>query len=244
MNTSMPWLSMIVPVGPDDDIAPTLREQLLQLPASCEVIEVRAQAARPATVLPGAFGRAPRWRLIDAPAGRASQQNQGAAMADGACVWFVHADSRFGADTLAAALEFARGGTTGLAYFGLRFLDDGPRWMWLNALGVELRSRWLKLPFGDQGLLLHRADFLALGGFRPDLAAGEDHDLVWRARRAGMPLRRLRASLYTSARKYGAGGWARTTLAHLHATAAQARRFARPDAVADIAAQARDRADA
>lgn len=244
MRSPAPLLSVVVPVGPDDDIAPALRSQLQQLPPACEVIEVRARSARPGAVVSGAFGATPAWRLLHAPAGRACQQNHGAAAASGACVWFVHADSRFAAGTVAAALDFARSSAQALAYFDLRFVDDGPRWMWLNTVGAALRSRWLQLPFGDQGLLLRRADFMTLTGFRQDLAGGEDHDLVWRARRAGLPLRPLRQPLFTSARKYAAGGWARTTFAHLRATAAQARRFARPGDAANTADRARDRADA
>ena len=140
----------------------------------------------------------------------------------------MHADSRLGADTAAVAHGQALGTHGVLAYFDLRFAPGGPRLMWLNALGVWLRSHWLGLPFGDQGLLLRRADFVGLGGFRTTLSSGEDHDLVWRARRAGLPLRGLPAPIYTSARKYAAGGWARTTGAHLRATVRQARRFARP----------------
>ena len=52
--------------------------------------------------------------------------------------------------------------------------------MQLNAAGANLRSRWLGLPFGDQGLVLPRASFERLGGFDPALRYGEDHALVWR----------------------------------------------------------------
>ena len=65
------------------------------------------------------------------------------------------------------------------------------------------------------------------GGFDAQLRAGEDHALVWRARHDGLPLRRLAAPLYTSARKYAEHGWFRTTAWHLSATWRQARRFAR-----------------
>ncbi len=242
MASTSPLLSVVVPVGPDDELAPTLRQQLLRLPRGFEVIEVRAADARPPSVLPARGSGVPHWSLCEAPTGRASQQNHGAALARGQWLWFVHADSRLGADTAAVAYGLALGKCGVLAYFNLRFASDGPRLMWLNALGTRLRSHWLGLPFGDQGLLLRRADFMALGGFRVSLAAGEDHDLVWRARRAGLPLRPLPASIYTSARKYAAGGWARTTGAHLRATVRQALRFARP--VDGGAASPRDPADA
>ncbi|GAB4351873.1 MAG: hypothetical protein Kow0073_07270 [Immundisolibacter sp.] len=228
MNEDAPLLSVVVPVGPDDEIVPTLRRQLLSLPRRFEVIEVCAADGRPPAVLPARCAAAPDWTVCRAPAGRARQQNHGAALARGQWLWFVHADSRLGTDTAAVAYGQALGAHGVLAYFDLRFEPDGPRLMWLNTLGAWLRSHGLGLPFGDQGLLLRRVDFVDLGGFRTTLSGGEDHDLVWRARRAGLPLRGLPAPIYTSARKYAAGGWARTTLAHLRATVRQARRFARP----------------
>lgn len=240
MDDHSPLVSVIVPVGPDDELAPMLRRQLLCLPRCFEVIEVRAAGARPPTVLPARAAGTPDWRVCQAPAGRASQQNHGAELARGQWLWFVHADSRLGTDAATAALAQAVGGQRVLAYFDLRFAPGGPRLMWLNTLGAWLRSHWLGLPFGDQGLLLRRADFVTLGGFRSTLPAGEDHDLVWRARRAGLPLLGLPGAIYTSARKYAQHGWLRTTRAHLRATVRQARRFARPCADADKPGAAAD----
>ena len=92
----------------------------------------------------------------------------------------------------------------------------------MNAAGANLRARWLGLPFGDQGLLLPRACFEALHGFDEQAAYGEDHLLVWAARRAGLPLRHIPAVLETSARKYARHGWLRTTWRHWRLTVAQA----------------------
>ena len=110
----------------------------------------------------------------------------------------------------------------GLGYFDLRFAADGPVAVHLNALGVRLRSRVLGLPFGDQGFFLPAATFARLGGFDPSLPHGEDHALVWAARRAGVPLVAAGAPLYTSARKYAEHGWLRTTVRHVRLTAVQA----------------------
>lgn len=98
--------------------------------------------------------------------------------------------------------------------------------MRLNAAGAWIRSHALGLPFGDQGLLLPRRTFERIGGFDPGLARGEDHELVWRLRCAGVPPRPVGAPLFTSARKYAERGWAATTASHLCETWRQARRFA------------------
>jgi len=83
------------------------------------------------------------------------------------------------------------------------------------------------LPFGDQGLLMPRRVFEALGGFDETQPGGEDHALVWAARHAGVPLVALRAPMFTSARKYAQAGWWATTRLHLRLTCTQAWRFAR-----------------
>ena len=217
-------LTVVVPVGPGDALSPQLCTQLAVLPAGSELRVVCADVADATSMRTFAGAR---WQCGIAPSGRAAQQNAGADAAAGDWLWFLHADSRLAGDTLPALATFLRRDEAALGYFDLRFLDDGPWLTRLNAVGAWLRSRVLGLPFGDQGLLLPRALFTMLGGFDIDLACGEDHDLVWRARRAGVPIRAVGATLYTSARKYVERGWWHTTLAHQRDTWRQARRFAR-----------------
>ncbi|GHA80674.1 glycosyltransferase [Cognatilysobacter bugurensis] len=221
-------LTVVIPVGPGDALEPTLRTQLAQLPAAAEVRVVFAsEADARGFCAHTALSGGPAWHVHVSPPGRSLQQNAGAAAATRPWLWFLHADSRLADDTLTALAAFIHADEPVLGYFDLRFLNDGPRLMWLNTLGTWVRSRWLGLPFGDQGLVMPRVMFEGLGGFDPALRCGEDHDLVWRARRAGRPPRAVRASLYTSARKYAQHGWVRTTAWTLTETARQVWRFAR-----------------
>ena len=226
MHAALARLAVVIPVGPGDRVSPALIEQLAPLPPGAEILVVQADVRDP---LPAAapHGNGPPWQQLHAAPGRASQQNAGAAAATRDWLWFLHADSQLGPATLPALAEFLRRDATALGFFDLQFLDDGPALMRLNALGAHMRSRWFGLPFGDQGLVLPRATFAQLGGFDPSLACGEDHDLVWRARHGGLPLRALGAPLYTSARKYAERGWWTTTAWHLQETWRQARRFSR-----------------
>jgi hypothetical protein len=98
--------------------------------------------------------------------------------------------------------------------------------MALTTLGTFVRSRWLQLPFGDQGFLISHQTFFALGGYNECLASGEDHALVWAARRAQVPLRPLRAPLFTSGRRYAEHGWLRVTGRHWYNTCRQVFKFA------------------
>lgn len=213
-----PVLSIVVPVGPDESAGAGLMADLAELDSRCELI------------LSSVTGSAPsfsggRIRHVSGLAGRARQQNAGAAAALGDWLCFLHADSRLPVGSvermLAAPVE-----DEALRYFDLRFSPDGPAMMLINEVGAWVRSRWLGMPFGDQGLILPRSWFERLGGFDESLGCGEDHALVWTARKAGLALRPLRAPIFTSARKYAERGWLRTTLLHLRLTAGQARTFA------------------
>jgi rSAM/selenodomain-associated transferase 2 len=227
MTAALARIAVVIPVGPGDRVSPTLLAQLAQLPTEAETIVVHARDGGAAAPAAPSEPVPPSRREMHAPRGRASQQNAGASAATRDWLWFLHADSRLAATTLPALASFVQRDETALGYFDLRFLDDGPALMRLNAFGARLRSRWLGLPFGDQGLVLPRATFERLGGFDRTLGCGEDHDLVWRARRARVPLRPLGAPLYTSARKYAERGWWPTTAWHLRETWRQARRFSR-----------------
>jgi GT2 family glycosyltransferase len=137
-------------------------------------------------------------------------------------LWFLHADTRFGPGVLAALRRSLAAEPEGLHYFDLGFAPGGPALMPVNAAGVWVRSRLLGMPFGDQGFCLSRRVFARLGGFDEEASYGEDHLLVWKARRAGVPLRCAGARLLTSARKYQERGWLATTARHLYLTYKQA----------------------
>ncbi len=214
-------LAIVIPVGPGDRAWQGLLPQLAAAPAH-EIAVVLARG-HPGEPLPLQHERL---LLAVAPAGRASQQNAGARATQAGWLWFLHADSRLAPATLPALAGFIARREAALGYFDLCFLDDGPRWMHFNTFGAALRSRWLGLPFGDQGLLLPRAVFERLGGFDESLDNGEDHALVWAARRQRVPLQRIGAPLYTSARKYAQQGWLRTTARHVGLTCRQALAFA------------------
>ncbi len=213
-------LSVIVPLAPGESEWQPLLEQLVALPPQSEVILVCADEVQ--RLAPAAWPAHLRYVTCRSKPGRARQQNLGARLAGGEWLWFVHADSRLRADTLHALQDFVAHGDRALGWFTLAFRRDGPRCTALNAAGANWRARWLGLPFGDQGLLLPRASFDALHGFNEQASYGEDHLLVWAARRAGLPLRHIPAVLETSARKYARHGWLRTTWRHWRRTFVQA----------------------
>lgn len=190
-----PLLSIIIPLAPEETEQQYLLNDLLNLLAdsssvSSEIIQKSEHS-------------------------RASSLNGGAKQAEGHWLWFLHADSRISPANLCALENSLNQDPHGVAlhYFDLGFKPSGPL-LRVNALGANLRSRWLGCPYGDQGLCLSRELFFHLGGFAQDQAYGEDLLFVWCARRAAVPLRRIPSTLLTSGRKYQRQGWLKVTLLH------------------------------
>jgi rSAM/selenodomain-associated transferase 2 len=140
---------------------------------------------------------------VTGPAGRGAQIGRGVAAARGEWLLILHADTHLAPDwpEIAAAHMAAHPGRAG--YFRLAFRASGaaPR---LVAGWANLRSR-LGLPYGDQGLLVHR-DVLASAGGVPDLPLMEDVAL---ARALAGRLRALPATATTAADRYLQEGWCR-----------------------------------
>jgi rSAM/selenodomain-associated transferase 2 len=154
--------------------------------------------------------------FLRAERGRGQQLAAGAAAAKGPWLLFLHADTALeeGWEREASAFirEIERGETEeGAAVF--RFgLDDSGIKPALLTLGVGLRCRILRMPYGDQGLLISKQLYDRIGGFRP-LTLMEDVDLVRRLGRRRIHLLRSRA--VTSARRYRAEGYFRRMLRNL-----------------------------
>ncbi len=144
-------------------------------------------------------------RVLENCPGRGRQLAAGAAAAKGAWLLFLHADTLLSEGWAAAVQGFMETlGSEGRAAAFCLALDDGdPR-----ARRIERLARWrcrvLGLPYGDQGLLISRRFYEALGGFRP-MPLMEDVDLARRIGRGNFV--ELDAIALTSAARYRAGGW-------------------------------------
>jgi rSAM/selenodomain-associated transferase 2 len=142
-------------------------------------------------------------RVLTAPRGRGNQLRAGAAAASGSWLLFLHADTRLGPGWRAAVQAHMRSRPGSAAYFELA-LDDPARAARRIEFLVRWRCRLLALPYGDQGLLIGRETYEALGGFA-EIPLMEDVDLVRRLGRRR--LHRLPAVALTSARRYRRDGW-------------------------------------
>jgi rSAM/selenodomain-associated transferase 2 len=154
-------------------------------------------------------------RIVRSGKGRGRQLNAGARQARSETLLFLHADSAFpdplalrrGLDALAAALA-RRGDASVAGRFALRF-DVPPERYGFGYYYYECKAR-LGRPegiHGDQGFLLPRPFFAALGGFDERLALLEDNRFAEAVCREGEWLL-LPAEIVTSARRFDAEGLA------------------------------------
>lgn len=138
---------------------------------------------------------------IEAPRGRARQMNAGAKRASGRLLVFLHADTVLETGWQTELERAATHPNFRLAAFSLRFRKPtlGLR---LVALGVALRCRFGRGPYGDQALSMRRADF---PGYR-DVPLMEDVILVEDMGPASL----LRKTATTSGSRYRRDGvWSR-----------------------------------
>jgi rSAM/selenodomain-associated transferase 2 len=150
--------------------------------------------------------------VVHASRGRARQLNAGARAVQGEWLLFLHADVRLAREAQRALLDAVQSASAvGAAVF--RFAIDLPRrWKRFIELGQEVRERVWGLAYGDQGLLVRRELFEAVGGY-PDIPLMEDVAIIRRLRRR-TAIRRLPAALVTSGRRYVRDGVVRTWLKH------------------------------
>lgn len=162
--------------------------------------------------------------IVEGLPSRGGQLRRGAQVAQGAWFLFLHADSWLQPGWSEAVLahlaengaeDGAEDGADGVAensaekagYFKLRF-DKGGVAGRLVAGWANLRSRVLGLPFGDQGLLIGRDLYDAVGGYC-EIPLMEDVAL---ARCLKGRFVRLDATIVTSAERYRRDGWVRRCL--------------------------------
>lgn len=152
-------------------------------------------------------------RVVSGPAGRGRQLAAGAGAASRPWRLFLHADTTVSPEGWAAIgrhLEHPEG--RGLAA-SLRLTIDDPAWQArVIERAVVLRVRHLGLPYGDQGLLIHRDLFEAVGGY-PDQPLMEDVEIMRRLGRARHVV--LSGEARTSAARWKRRGWIRQTALNL-----------------------------
>ena len=200
----LPRISIIIPtLNEAPNLATTLAST--QSASDVEVIIVDGGSSDETVEVARSWGT----KVLTFAPGRGGQMNAGAVWATGEILLFLHGDTRLprGFDHHVRKI-LARPHVVAGA-FQLRVNGNLPGLRIMQRL-VNVRSRYLQLPYGDQAIFLRSDLFHDIGGF-PDMPIMEDFEMVRRLRRRG---RIVIASvpILTSSRRWKNLGIVRTTL--------------------------------
>lgn len=151
--------------------------------------------------------------FLETQRGRGRQLAAGAEAAAGDWLLFLHADTRLECSAIPVVDRFIADPSHKDCAGYFRFaLDDEARGARLLEKVVAWRSRYLGLPYGDQGLLISRDFYDGIGGYKR-IPLMEDVDIIRRiGRRRLVP---LAATALTSAERYRRDGYVVRPLANL-----------------------------
>lgn len=207
INKRISSLSVIIPTINEAKTIPGVIE-CIHTASEAEIIVVDGGSTDDTVQLANAGGA----KVITSSPGRAGQMNKGANAAQGDILLFLHADTFLphGFDNH-IRLTFQNPHIVAGA-FSLHINGDSPSLRILELM-VNFRSRYLQMPYGDQGIFIRAAFFRLIGGF-PDLPIMEDFAFMKLIHAYGRVVT-LKAPACTSPRRWDSLGIIRTTIINL-----------------------------
>ncbi len=148
-------------------------------------------------------------KIVDAPRGRAAQMNAAAEAASGDVLWFLHADSIVELTGYDKMIQVMSSGEFIGGAFSLDIASSKRSLKFISAVAT-LRSKYLGLTYGDQGIFVQRKIFRRMDGYK-NLPICEDLEFFQRLRREGR-IAILDEKASTSARRWLAEGIVFATL--------------------------------
>lgn len=126
-----------------------------------EVIIVDGESQDKTLSIAEAFGA----KIIKSEKGRGHQLAEGAKVARAPWLLFLHADTILTSGWAKAAETMIKTGGHSAGVFTLKF-DPPTKASRIVAWGAMTRTKWFRLPYGDQGLVISRSVYEEVGGFR------------------------------------------------------------------------------
>ena len=135
---------------------------------------------------------------------RGLQLDVGAKHSKGEWLIFLHADTRLIHDWLTKIKSVLKGDKNFIYHFKFKINDKKIIFRVLETF-VNFRSQYFKQPYGDQGLIIHKSNYIKNKGFRK-IPIMEDVDFFRRLSNK-KDLKQLNFPIFTSSRK-----WERTNI--------------------------------
>jgi len=141
---------------------------------------------------------------------RGSQMNQGAALANGDVVLFLHADTLLSHDALDQIFTATKQHDIVGGAFDLGIQSEKNIFR-LIAKVASIRSRLTRIPYGDQAIFLKKRFFDHIGGFK-DIPIMEDVELMQRVKKTGKKIKFISRRVQTDSRRWEKEGIVYCTL--------------------------------
>lgn len=196
-------ISVIIPIYNEEKALQNSASFFDALSKRAEVIFVDGGSFDKSRVFASVYGK-----VVQRPKGRALQMNAGARLSKGDALFFLHADTSIGLDTLSAIEEainkkgFVGGCLT-------QRIDNGSFIYRLIEAQGNRRARRRKIFYGDQGIFVKKETFFELGCF-PEVPIMEDVLFARQLRKSGATVV-LPDKIIVSARRWEKRGIIKTT---------------------------------
>ena len=142
--------------------------------------------------------------------GRGKQMNEGASIASGSILLFLHADTALPPDALKLIAAAMQKTTYVAGAFDLGIKSERSVFRVIE-FAASLRSRITRIPFGDQAVFIRKEYFDVIGGFK-EIPIMEDVEIMQGIKKRGDKIVILPQKTFTSSRRWEAEGILYSTL--------------------------------
>jgi rSAM/selenodomain-associated transferase 2 len=198
-------ISIIIPTLNEEENIKRCLDSLVNIPGIEVIIVDGGSNDRTVQIARGYRGV----NVVSSAKGRGVQMNLGASISHGDILLFLHADCILSGKSVLNIPHVIENSLVVGGAFKVKLLSDRLAYRMIE-VGINLRSRIFKLPYGDQGLFVKRYLFKELGGFKK-MTVCEDLDFVCRLRRYG-EIMIVDKEIFASVRRWGENGFLRTSL--------------------------------
>jgi len=194
-------ISIIIPTINEANNLPLLLSDLTSIQKEGEIIIVDSGSEDKTIDIANIYGAEV---YLSEERNRGLQLNIGAKKSKGDWLIFLHADTRLTHNWFKKINSVLNGDKDYIYYFKFKINNKKIIYRFLEIL-VNFRSKYLKQPYGDQGLIIHRAIYFRNNGFRK-IPLMEDIDFLRRLNNK-KDLKQLNLPIFISSRK-----WERTNI--------------------------------